>query len=32
MALFKNGVEIARMSGALSAADIIRWVKTQNVQ
>ena len=32
MALFKNGVEIARMSGALSAADIIRWVKTQNMQ
>ena len=31
MALFKNGVEVARMSGALSAADIIRWVQTQNI-
>ncbi len=31
MALFKNGVEVARMSGALSAADIIRWVNTQSV-
>jgi thioredoxin 2 len=31
MALFKNGVEIARMSGALSAADIIRWVNTQKI-
>ena len=32
MALFKNGVEIARMSGALSEADIIRWVNSQSVQ
>jgi thioredoxin 2 len=31
MALFKNGMEVARMSGALSAADIIRWVNTQSV-
>jgi thioredoxin 2 len=31
MALFKNGVEVARMSGALSTADIIRWVNTQSV-
>jgi thioredoxin 2 len=31
MALFKNGVEVARISGALSAADIIRWVNTQSV-
>lgn len=29
MALFKNGVEVARLSGALSAQDIIRWVKEQ---
>lgn len=31
MALFKNGAEVARMSGALSAADIIRWVNTQTM-
>jgi thioredoxin 2 len=29
MALFKNGAEIARMSGALSASDIVRWVSEQ---
>lgn len=31
MVLFKNGVEVARMSGAMSAADITRWVNTQSV-
>jgi len=30
MALFKNGVEIARRSGALSAPEIIRWVNAQS--
>ena len=30
MALFKNGIEVARMSGALSAADIVRWVNANN--
>ena len=29
MALFKNGAEISRMSGALSASDIVRWVSEQ---
>jgi len=28
MALFQNGREIARQSGAMGAADIVRWVKT----
>lgn len=28
MVLFKNGQEAARISGALSAADIVRWVQT----
>ena len=28
MVLFKNGKEAARISGALSAADIVRWVQT----
>jgi hypothetical protein len=28
MALFKNGVEIARMSGAVSAPDIVRWIES----
>ena len=27
MALFKNGAELARISGAMSAADITRWVR-----
>ena len=27
MALFRNGKEVARQSGAMSEADIIRWVK-----
>jgi thioredoxin 2 len=31
MALFKNGVEVARMSGALSAQDILRWLNEQGV-
>lgn len=31
MALFKGGVEVARMSGAMSAADIVRWVQSQTV-
>lgn len=29
MALFRNGVEVARTSGAMSAADIQRWVRAQ---
>ena len=29
MALFRNGAEIARTSGAMSAADIERWVRGQ---
>lgn len=29
MALFKGGKEIGRISGALGAADIIRWVNSQ---
>ena len=28
MVLFKNGKEAARISGALSAADIVRWVQS----
>ena len=28
MALFKNGAEIARMSGAVSAPDIVRWIES----
>lgn len=28
MALFKGGREVARISGALGAADIVRWVRT----
>lgn len=31
MALFKHGAEVARMSGALSAQDILRWVNQQGV-
>ncbi len=30
MALFKNGVEVARMSGAVTASDIVRWIDSQN--
>ena len=29
MALFRNGTEVARTSGAMSAADIARWVHAQ---
>ena len=29
MALFRNGAEVARTSGAMSAADIQRWVRSQ---
>jgi len=29
MVLFRNGVEISRVSGAMRAADIVRWVKSQ---
>ena len=29
MALFRQGVEIARTSGAMSSADIQRWVRSQ---
>ncbi|MBY0500295.1 MAG: thioredoxin family protein, partial [Nitrosomonas sp.] len=28
LALFKNGKEIARQSGAMSEQDIIRWAKS----
>lgn len=28
MVLFKGGSEVARISGALGAADIVRWVRT----
>ena len=28
MALFKGGREVARISGAMGAADIVRWVRT----
>jgi len=27
IALFKNGREVARQSGAMSASDIVRWVQ-----
>lgn len=29
MVLFKNGSEVARVSGAMSAADIERWLQSQ---
>jgi thioredoxin 2 len=28
MVIFKGGAEVARISGALGAADIARWVRT----
>ena len=28
LALFKDGVEVARQSGAMRAADIVRWAKS----
>jgi thioredoxin 2 len=30
LALFKNGREVARQAGAMGAADIVRWVKSQS--
>jgi hypothetical protein len=29
MVLFKNGAEVARVAGAMSAADIERWLQSQ---
>jgi len=29
MIIFKNGKEVARQAGAMSAADILNWVKSQ---
>jgi len=29
MVLFRNGVEISRVSGAMGSADIVRWTKSQ---
>jgi thioredoxin 2 len=29
MVLFRNGQEAARQSGAMGAADIVRWVRSQ---
>ncbi|AWI76838.1 thiol reductase thioredoxin [Parazoarcus communis] len=29
LALFRNGKEIARQAGAMGAADIVRWARTQ---
>lgn len=31
LALFKNGHEVARQAGAMGAADIVRWVKSNSV-
>ena len=28
MVIFKSGHEVARMSGAMNTADIVRWVKS----
>jgi thioredoxin 2 len=30
LALFKNGREVARQAGAMSAADIVRWVQANS--
>lgn len=30
LALFKNGREVARQSGAMGAADIVRWVRANS--
>lgn len=30
LALFKNGHEVARQAGAMGAADIVRWVKSNS--
>ena len=32
LALFKNGREVARQTGAMSATDIVRWVNSNNVR
>ena len=29
LALFKNGLEVARQPGAMGAADIVRWVRSK---
>jgi thioredoxin 2 len=31
LALFKGGVEVARQAGAMGAADIVRWARSQAV-
>jgi len=30
IAIFKNGQEVARQAGAMSAADIVRWVQANS--
>ncbi|WP_292977893.1 thioredoxin family protein, partial [Nitrosomonas sp.] len=30
LVLFRNGREVARQSGAMSAQDIVHWVQTHN--
>ena len=30
MVIFKNGQEVARQSGAMSASDIVRWVRSNS--
>ena len=30
IAIFKNGKEVARQPGAMSATDIVRWVKSNS--
>ena len=30
LALFKNGREVARQAGAMGAADIVRWVRSNS--
>ena len=32
LALFQGGIEIARMSGAMQAADIVRWATAQQAR
>ena len=29
LALFANGIEVARQAGAMGAADIVRWTREQ---
>jgi thioredoxin 2 len=31
MVMFRHGREVARQSGAMRAADIVRWVESQTV-